>query len=178
MSEKKTLVFKALYIITWVIFVGLAIEAGGLIVNFVFSLVKPEWVGNLYQKLDLSKMYDRSLWAFYSTYSFILFIALAKAYLFYIVIKLLHKMDLAKPFSAVVSKQISRISYWTLAIGLCSHAGREILQWLMNRGYDVDRAETFWVDSQAFIIMAAILYIIAAIFAKGVEIQNENDLTV
>jgi hypothetical protein len=36
----------------------------------------------------------------------------------------------------------------------------------------------FWEDSQAFILMAAVVYIIATIFKKGVEIQNENDLTV
>jgi hypothetical protein len=36
----------------------------------------------------------------------------------------------------------------------------------------------FWADSQAFIIMAAVVYVIATIFSKGVALQNENDLTV
>ncbi|MBN2666855.1 MAG: DUF2975 domain-containing protein [Bacteroidales bacterium] len=38
--------------------------------------------------------------------------------------------------------------------------------------------DQFWVDSQAFILMAAVVYVIATIFKKGLEIQNENDLTI
>ena len=89
MSKRNNFVFKGLHIVAWVIFVGLCIEAGGLIVNFIFSIYKPEFVQNLYQKLDLSEMYNRSKWAFFGMYSFILFISLLKAYLFYIVIMLL-----------------------------------------------------------------------------------------
>jgi hypothetical protein len=79
MPKSNNFVFKFLKIVAWVIFVGLCIEAGGLIVNFVFSLYKPEFVQNLYQKLDLSEMYERSKWAFFSMYSFILVISILKA---------------------------------------------------------------------------------------------------
>ena len=48
----------------------------------------------------------------------------------------------------------------------------------MHHGYEIDNLNQFWEDSQAFILMAAVIYIIATIFKKGVEIQNENDLTV
>ena len=44
--------------------------------------------------------------------------------------------------------------------------------------FAIDNLNQFWADSQAFILMAAVIYIIATIFKKGVEIQNENDLTV
>ena len=53
MSERNNFVFKGLHVVAWVIFVGLSIEAGALIVNFIISLFKPEIVQNLYQKLDL-----------------------------------------------------------------------------------------------------------------------------
>ena len=98
MSKKNNFAFTVVTIVAWVIFVGLCIEAGGLLVNFIFSLYKPEFVQNLYQKLDLSEMYLLSKTAFYSMYSFILVISILKAYLFYIVIVLIHKLDLAKPF--------------------------------------------------------------------------------
>jgi hypothetical protein len=64
MSKTNNFVFKGLKIVAWIIFVGLSIEAGGLIVNFIFNLYKPEFVQNLYQKLDLSEMYNRSKWTF------------------------------------------------------------------------------------------------------------------
>ena len=178
MSKTNNFLFKGLYIVAWVIFVGLCIEAGGLIVNFVFSIYKPEFVKNLYQKLDLSEMYSRSKWAFFGMYSFILVVALLKAYLFYIVIMLMHKLDLSKPFNSFVSDEITKISYCTFSIGILSYIARQTAENLQHRGYTVDNLTQFWGDSQAFILMAAVIYVIATIFKKGVEIQNENDLTV
>lgn len=178
MFQTSNLIFKTLRIISWLIFVGLCIEAGGLIVNFIFSIYKPEMISRLYQKLDLSKMYQRSRWAFGGMYSFILFIAVLKAALFYIVIKLVTKFDLAKPFNSFVSAQIFQISYYTFSIGILSFLARQVAKNLQHFGYATDQLNQFWEDSQAFILMAAVIYIIAAIFKRGIEIQNENDLTV
>ena len=178
MSKTNNIVFKGLHIVAWVIFVGLCIEAGALIVNFIISLNKPEFVQNLYQKLDLSEIYERSKWAYYSMYSFILVIAILKAVLFYVVVILVSKIDLSKPFNSFVSKQISKISYYTLSIGLVSYIAQQSATFLMHRGFVTDNLNPFWADSQAFVLMAAVIYVIATIFKKGIEIQNENDLTV
>ena len=178
MSKSNNLVFKGLYIVAWVIFVGLSIEAGGLIVNFVFSIYKPEFVPNLYQKLDLSELYKSSKWVFFGIYSFILFISILKAHLFYVVIRLLGKLNLSKPFNSFVSEQITQISYYTFSIGILSYIARQTAKNVQHHGFAIDNLNEFWADSQAFILMAAIIYVIATIFKKGVEIQNENDLTV
>jgi hypothetical protein len=178
MTKTNNFVFWGLYIVAWLIFVGLSIEAGGLLVNFFFSLYKPEFVQNLYQKLDLIEMYKDSKLAFFGIYSFILFISILKACLFYIVIRLMHKMDLSKPFSSFVSEQITKISYCTFSIGILSYIARQAAKNLQHYGYAIDNLNQFWADSQAFILMAAVIYVIATIFKKGVEIQNENDLTV
>ncbi len=178
MSKTNNFVFWALYVMAWLIFVGLSIEAGGLIVNFFFSLYNPEIIPNLYQKLDLNEMYKDSSLAFFGIYSFILVISILKAVLFYIVIRLMHKMDLSKPFNSFVSNQILRIGYFTLSIGLLSYIARQSAKNLMHHGYDTDNLNEFWADSQAFILMGAVIYVIATIFKKGVDIQNENDLTV
>ena len=171
-------VFWGLHVIAWLIFVGLSIEAGGLIVNFVFSVFKPELVGNLYQKLDLSELYQQSQWVFFSMYSFVLVIAVLKAVLFYTVIQLQYKLDLTKPFNGHVAKKISQISYYTFSTGILSYIAGESARNLSRRGYEINELSQFWVDSQAFILMAAVIYIIAVIFKKGIEIQNENELTV
>ena len=178
MSKRNNFVFIGLHIIAWVIFVGLCVEAGGLIVNFIFSLYKPEFIQNLYQKLDLSQMYNLNKWVFFSIYSFILFISILKAYLFYVVIMLLHKINLLKPFDTYVAGQIKNISYYTLSIGLISYIARQTAQSLQHYGFEIDILNQFWDDSQAYILMAAVIYVIATIFSRGVEIQNENDLTV
>lgn len=178
MSKTNNFVFIGLHIVAWLIFVGLCIEAGGLLVNFFFSLYKPEFVQNLYQKLDLSEIYENSKLAFFGIYSFILSISILKACLFYIVIRLMHKMELSKPFNTYVSRQILQISYYTLSIGLFSYIARQLAKNLTHHGFVTDNLNQFWTDSQAFILMGAVIYIIATIFKKGVDIQNENDLTV
>ncbi len=178
MSKTNNFVFWGLYILAWLIFVGLSIEAGGLIVNFFFSLFKPEIVPNLYQKLNLTEMYKNSWPVFFGIYSFILIISILKSILFYAVIHLMHKMDLSKPFCPFVSKQISLISYLTLSIGFSSYIARHTVNKLNHYESVPSSINQFWVDSQAFIIMGAVVYIIAVIFKKGVYIQNENDLTV
>lgn len=178
MSKTNNFVFWCLYVIAWIIFVGLSIEAGGLIVNFFFSLYKPEFIHNLYQKLDLSQMYQERESAFFGVYSFILIISILKAVMFYIVIRLMHKMNLQKPFSYYVAKQISLISYFALSIGLLSFIGRQFVKNLSHHGLIPDKLNQFWVDSEAFIFMWAVIHIIAVIFKKGVDIQHENELTV
>ena len=178
MKKTNTFVFIIVKIVAWLIFVGLCIEAGALIVNFVYSIFKPEIVGKLYQKLDLQEMYQLSKWVFLSMFSFVLVVSLLKAYLFYLVILLVTKFDLSKPFNEFVSEKISQISYFTFSIGFVSYIARQTGKNITNKGIDTQMLNQFWVDSQAFILMSAVIYIIAIIFKKGIDLQNENDLTV
>ena len=178
MSKQNNFVFIALHVIAWVIFVGLSIEAGGLIVNFIFTVFKPEFVDRLYQKLDLTTLYLQSTAVFYSMCSFVIVIAVLKAVLFYLLIELLLKLDLLKPFSQFVRRKILQISYYTFSIGILSYIAGETARNLSHHGYEVDKLEQFWVDSNAFILMAAVIYVIAQIFKRGIEIQSENELTV
>ena len=178
MSTANNVIFKVLQVAAWIIFIGLSIEAGGLIVNFIFSLYNPGLLPRLYQKLDLTGMYSRNRQAFFSIYSFILIIAMLKAYLFYIVIRLLSKMNLEKPFSSFVAEQVAQLSYFSFAIGLLSYIARQTARNAGHRGNDISQLDQFWADSQAFILMAGVIYVIAVIFSKGVELQNENELTV
>lgn len=178
MSKINNIIFKGLKIITWIIFVGLCIEAGGLLVNFFFSLYDPEFVQNLYNKLDLSKLYERSKWLFFGMYSFLLFIAFLKAHLFYIVIKLVIKIDLSKPFNVNVSRQILLISYYTFSIGFVSYIALNTSRNLNYDEYKLNLISQLMSDSRAFILMAAVIYIIAIIFSKGVEYQEELEETV
>jgi hypothetical protein len=123
-------------------------------------------------------MYHLNEWVFYGVYGFILVIAILKAHLFYIVILLISKLNLLKPFNNVVAGRIKNISYYTLSIGLISYMAQQTTKSLPHYGFETDILNQFWLDSQAWILMAAVIYVIATIFSRGVEIQNENDLTV
>jgi hypothetical protein len=164
--------------VAWVIFVGLCIEAGGWIVNFIVSLTNPDFVQNLYQKLDITELYANRRAAFFGIYSFVLSISVLKAFLFFLLIRLMHKIDLARPFSSYVSNQITTISYYTISIGLLSIIAQQYVDQLQHRGYVLDTLPTLWTDGNAFILMGAVMYVIATIFKRGVDLQNDTDLTV
>jgi len=157
MWKTDNVVFKALYIVAWMIFIGLCVEAGGLVVNFFFSMFKPEFIPNLYQKLDLTHLYPSNGTAFFGAYSFILTIAILKAVLFYQLILLMHKMDLLKPFNTYVANKIVHISYYTLSIGFLSYIGRQFIQTLLHRDLVIENLSAFWADSQAFVLMGAVI---------------------
>ena len=165
-------------VVAWVIFVGLCIEAGALLVNFVISFYKPELISRLYQKLDLQGVYLQSKWAYYCTYSAILALAFLKAYLFYVIVMLMSKLDLNNPFSTFVANKISIMSHLVLSIGITSYVTQQSIERLLETNYDESKMNGFFVDPDSFIMVAAILYVISVIFKRGIELQNENDLTV
>lgn len=178
MSKRGNILFWCLYAIVWIIFLGVSIEAGGLVVNFFFSLYNPEILPKLYQKLDLTDLYNKNQMGFFGIYGLILSISILQAVMFYVVISMMHKMDLQKPFSGFVSKQIFKISYFSIAVGLLGSIAQKISKNLMHQSFKTENADQFWGDSGAFILMGAVVYIIADIFKKGVDLQHENDLTV
>lgn len=91
---------------------------------------------------------------------------------------LLFKLDLSQPFNQFVSDRITKISYFTFLIGILSYISNKTIYKIQNQNINTSNLTDFYSDSEAFILMAAIIYIIAAIFKKGIELQNENDLTI
>ena len=178
MSTYKNYIFIGLKVIAWIIFVGLCIEAGALVVNFVMSIFNPAIVKNLYEKLDLSDVYQKSTWVYYGIYSFIIALAVLKCLLFYYVIKLTMVLNLANPFVQTVADLIRDISQLTFSIGIISYIGQQIVKSHEHKGMIIHGIDRFWADSEAFILMAAVVYVIATIFARGVELQNENEYTI
>ncbi|MBS1549500.1 MAG: DUF2975 domain-containing protein [Bacteroidetes bacterium] len=178
MKTTHQFVFWALLILSWLIFVGLSIEAGGYLVNFIFTIVKPESIPNLYQKLDLSPLYTESPISFYTVYSLILCTVILKSFLFYKVTQLMHRLNLKQPFNERVANIISQLSTITLSIGALGILGHQIIKKLVFYFPMMQSKTIFSDDRSAFILMGAILYIIAFILKKGVELQNENELTV
>lgn len=83
-----------------------------------------------------------------------------------------------KPFSDFTAGQILQISYYTFSIGLFSYVARQSAKTMQHHGFLTEKLNAFWEDAQAFILMAAVVYVIAQIFKRGLALQKENDLTV
>ncbi len=178
MTEKNDFILKVLNVVSWIIFIGLCIESGALIFNFILTLFKPIASNNIYKGLNLSEMYENQFAHFIGVMSFIVVLSILKAYLFYLVVKIFMKLNLVKPFNVEIADLVQKISLEAFAIAIVSIIAHQYTKRLIQSGYEVNLVEKYWDDTAAFLMMAAIIFVISQIFKKGIEIQNENDLTV
>lgn len=165
-------------VVIWSIFIGLCIQAGALLFTFAYSLFNPIVSQNLYEGLNLSALREQNIWYYGGVLSIVLFIAGQKAYLFFLMIRIFLKINLIQPFSREVSKLISSISYVALEIGAGIIIASGIFKWMQVRGYELDRVPQILGGGFEFLLMAALLIAIGMVFKRGVEIQEENELTV
>lgn len=178
MTAKNDFIYQALRVVTWVIFIALCIEAGALLFNFIYSVFKPVATENLYKGLDLSELYQQSVTLYILLFSFVIALALLKAYVFYLLIRLFQRLNLVKPFSEVVADYLARIGYYTFSLGIIGWIASRYCTHLAKRGYASEPLQAYWSESAAFLMMAAVLFVIAQIFRKGIELQNENEYTI
>ena len=178
MSKKNDFILDVLNVVSWIIFIGLCIEAGALIFNFILTHLKPIATHNIYKGLNLSEMFEKQYPHFLGVMSFIVVLSILKAYLFYLVVKIFMKLNLVKPFNVEIAKLIEKISFEAFTIAIVSIIAHQYTKVLIQSGYEVSHIEKYWNESAAFLMMAAILFVISQIFKKGIELQNENDLTV
>jgi len=178
MTKKNDFMLQALNVVSWIIFIGLCIEAGALLFNFILTLFKPIATQNIYNGLNLSEMYENQFPHFLGVMSFVVVLSILKAYLFYLVVKIFMKLNLVKPFTVEIAGLIEKISFEAFAIAFVSIIAHQYTKRLIQAGYEVGIVENYWNDTAAFLMMAAIIYVISRIFSKGIELQNETDLTV
>ena len=136
-------VLKVLYILSWIIFVGVCIEAGGFITNTFFTVaIKPIGAKHFWPNIDLSGLYQFDRGYFIIETVLMSAVAVLRSVIFYFIIKLLHdkKLDVYKPFNMAVARFVSRISYLALFTGLLSWYGAKYAAWFVTKGVNMPRA--------------------------------------
>ena len=178
MSPKTDLVIKFLHVISWIIFIALCYQTGALIFNYTFMQFRVFPPENQYLILDLTELFTQSELYFGILFGLAIGVNGLKAYTFYLITLIFQYINLHKPFSQEVSRLISKISYFILAVGLLGVIAQGISDELAKKGFPVTNANQQWDDYSAFLMMAAVVFVIAQIFKKGLELQSENDLTI
>ena len=175
MTAKTLVILKTMNVLFWVIFIGLCIKTGAILVSFSVSLfVNPAGANNLYLGLDLSDLFTFDKMHYVSIVSSIILINGLKAYIAYLVVRIFLKFKLSSPFEANITSLISEISYVALATGILAIVASGYSDWLAKKGIPIPHD---W-GSGEILFFAGVIYIIAQVFSKGKEIQTENDLTV
>ena len=174
METKTERILRAMNVVSWIAFIGLMVQAGGILASYGVSTANPEAAKHLFDRLDLYNLeqYD------FEHYTLIIFFKAAiyalEAYVAYLLIKVLSAIRLSNPFTMDVALRLEKISYflfgtWIIAMFYDLH-----MAWLAER---VAGLEKNYISGE-FIFMAGVVFVISQIFKKGVEIQSENELTV
>ena len=175
-TQTKTILV-ASKVLAFVGFIWYSILCGSQLLNLVASFISPEWAKHTYQiDLNIFRIREYSI-AFYA-YAMCLTIAVfaLKAFIWYVVYELLSKLKLQTPFSMEVEKKLERIAYLLLAVWIVGSIFWKTYIYYLSRDTGIQLPANNSGDEYLF--MAGIIYIISQVFKRGIEIQEENDLTV
>ncbi|QEC66791.1 DUF2975 domain-containing protein [Panacibacter ginsenosidivorans] len=154
-----------------------SIDCGAQLTNFVASFINTEWAKRTYEvNLDIFNIREKSI-AYYS-YAMCLTIAVSalKATIWYVVYALLMKLKLKTPFSMEVEKKFESIAFLLLAVWIVSAIFWKIYAYYLTQDTGIQLPANN--SSDEYFFMAGIVYIISQIFKRGIEMQEENQLTV
>ena len=184
MSKRTDFAFKSLSILAWIIFIGLCIESGGLIVNAIISIFfNPIASSRFWGNRNLYELYQFNQSHFVTIVVLLIIVAILKSIMIYLIINLFHKkkLNLANPFNEQLGRVLFNIGYLAFGIGLFSWWGNNFSKWLTMVGQNVltqTLVNIKFEGADVWLFMAIILLIFGMIFKKGIELQSENELTV
>lgn len=168
-----------LNVISWVMFIGLCVQAGIFLFNVFYSLaINPAGAKYFQKGIDLSNLYVFGAGYFFAETLTMVLVAAMKAYIFYLILSILKVLNMVQPFSKEVGRLIFKISYVTLVVSVLSWSGFRYSEWLAGRGVTLPDMHIYFGGADVFLFMAVALFVIAQVFKRGIEIQSENDLTV
>jgi hypothetical protein len=181
MSLKKNYLLKGLNLISWIIFIGVSIDAGGMVFNSLYSIfINSKISSHFWGYIDLSSLYQFNKVSYITLITLMSLVTILKAILFYIILKIFHnKVDLSNPFNEVLGKHIKSIAYCSLSIGLFSMWGGDLLDWSISQNILMPSIQKLKLSGDdVWFLMGFVVMVFALIFEKGIQLKNENDLTV
>lgn len=176
MENKTKSILQITKIITWIVFVGLCIKIGVMLVSFYMSLfVNPETAKDLYLGLDLSQLleYDRAYYVL--MFMLVIISPILKAYLFFLLTKIFSNINIKKPFRSKVLSLLNNMTLVALSIGMSSVIAISYYGWLYKKGMLLYSLPRHISGSSEFLFFAGILFVISLIFKRGIELQSQKD---
>jgi len=157
--------------------IGYCIVWGSQLTTLVASFINPDWAKRTYE-VDLTLFSIREHNTAFYVYAMCLTIAVSviKALVWYLVFKLLSALKLQTPFSMGVEKKLESIAYLLLAIWIVGSFFWKTYMHYLTKETGIQLATGNGGDEYFFI--AGMMYIISQVFKRGIEIQEENQLTV
>ncbi|WAC39827.1 DUF2975 domain-containing protein [Pedobacter sp. SL55] len=166
-------------VLFWIVFIGLCIKTGTILFSFIVGLL-----GNsiptekLYLELNISELYNLGIFHYLNIGLILLIVPALKTYMAYLAVKISMKINLKEPFSKAICKGVAQISYLALTVGILQLCGQSYCKELLKRGFSLPNISGYFGYGGEFLFLAGIIFIIAQVFKRGLEIQSENELTI
>jgi hypothetical protein len=156
---------------------GYSILCGSQLLALVASFINPDWAKHTYQAdLNIFRIHESSIGYFVCAMILTIAVSALKALIWYLVFALLTKLRLQTPFSMEVENKLERIAYLLLAVWIVSSLFWKTFIYYLTKATSLQLPANNSGDEYLF--MAAMIYIISQVFKRGIEIQEENQLTV
>ena len=174
-STTSKTVLSIMNVLFWIVFIGLCIETGALLFNYLFSIfINEKATYNLYKSLDLHQLFIEDKWQYHIVMTTYIIMSGLKAFIAYKVVKLFSILKLDQPFTSKTTKFVFDISYWSFITGVFAIFANSNAKWATKNILNVNLS---WTGTE-LLFFAGLIYPIAVIMHRGTEIQNEHDLTV
>ncbi|WP_420573014.1 DUF2975 domain-containing protein [Kordia sp.] len=173
MNSKTEKLLKLMRFLAWLAFIGLLIKAGAIIMSFGVSIQNPEAAKDLYKGMDLSRYADYNFANYVIIVLCYIFLYLMQAYIALFMTKLLSAINMEKPFTQAVVDLLKKISVTIFGVWILA---------MLHNAHVIGLEKYAQIDAAPFaseyIFLAGIVYVLAQLFKRGVEMQAENELTV
>ena len=154
-----------------------SVICGGQLTTLVASFVNPDWAKRTYEvDMNLFSIREHSVGLYASAMCLTIAVAALKALIWWVVFALLSKLKLQNPFSMEVEKKLERIAYLLLGVWIVSSIFWKTYIYYLSKDTGIQLPINNSGDEYLF--MAGMIYIISQVFKRGIEIQEENQLTV
>jgi len=145
--------------------------------TLIASFINPDWAKRTYEvDLNLFSIREHSTGFYASAMCLTIAVSVLKAIIWFVVFDLLSKLKLQNPFSMEVERKLERIAYLLLGVWIVSSIfWKTYIHYLSEAtGMQLPANNT----GDEYLFMAGMIYIISQVFKRGIEIQEENQLTV
>ncbi len=170
MNSKTELLLKVMRFLAWLVFIGLLIKAGAIIMSFGVSMNNSEAAKNLYRGMDLSRYENYSFINYTAIVFYYILLYLLQAYIALFATKLLSSTNLEKLYSTTVLGLVQKISYTifgVLVIAILHNLHVAILEKYAGIAPEYITSE--------YIFLAGMVFVLVIIFKRSLDIQLANN---
>ena len=174
MKTKTERILITMNVLAWLALVGFIVQLGAILICYGVSIPNPTGAQNLYMGINLYDLRQANFGEYTGMVAFMAFFLIAKALVARRVIKVLSLIKLENPFTADIAGRLEKISYFIFGMAVMTIPYSAYTEWLLKRFPTLPEKYA----SGDFFFLACVIFVLAQIFKKGIEIQSENELTV